>query len=231
MDQRGSYWPINLSYQDLVLSKKYVYLFPKFSPKHQSMPSIYKIWLFLMTCLQIYIPVCTIHVCKITNCEKNVPSTVTAVHIKDLYMHMWAIHWVLEFVSSVKYHLSFRLIKNFLSLPNSVKQVTKALAMPISKTIVYILLLVLLLICWFTCINPVTINIHWLRQISYVRLIVFQADSTGNEACVSYSVHFDFASLFVVTKRAVELSLQRIRSLLRSWFAFGTPSSHFQMIE
>lgn len=65
-----------------------------------------------------------------------------------------------------------------------------------------------LLIGCFTGVDPVTVNIHWFRQIGYRGLELLQANTTRYYSCVASSFHFDIAGLLMVTKRASELDIQ-----------------------
>jgi len=63
-------------------------------------------------------------------------------------------------------------------------------------------------------VDPFTVDIDWFRQVVDCRLEVLQTYATRNASRIAGSVHFHFTRLLVITKRTVELYVQRLNRLL-----------------
>lgn len=76
-------------------------------------------------------------------------------------------------------------------------------------------------------IDPITVDVNGFREVVYGCLKIFQADPTGDSACIPLPVHFDFTRPLVIAERAVELRLQGL-DVLAFWrrLALAPASSH-----
>jgi hypothetical protein len=79
----------------------------------------------------------------------------------------------------------------------------------------------------FTCINPITVDVYWFRQIVNGSLEVFKTYTTGYVSSVTTSVHFNIARLFMVTERTVEHAIKWFKNLsLWWWLSWLSSSTH-----
>lgn len=83
-------------------------------------------------------------------------------------------------------------------------------------------------ICGVAGVDPIVVDVNWIRQNVNCCLIILQTYSAEDSRCFPRLVHLNFAGSFVIAEGTCELRVQRLNRLfaLRR-LPFALPATHF----